>query len=76
MTKTTGSQVPLLLTAALIGSLVSVEWFINDIPMRQYLEFGSFKLARDDPRLRHLSQSPGGFNRAIVKWLGYQTKSR
>ncbi|KAK8049555.1 hypothetical protein PG994_011285 [Apiospora phragmitis] len=72
MTKTTGSQVPPILTAALVGSLNSVEWFVSDIPMRQYLEFGSFDSARDDPRLKHLSQSPGGFDRAIIKWLGNQ----
>ncbi|KAK7951449.1 uncharacterized protein PG986_007177 [Apiospora aurea] len=72
MTKTTGSQVPPLLTAALMGSLASVEWFIGDSPMRQYLEFGSSKSARDDPRLKHLSQSPGGFDRAITRWLSNQ----
>ncbi|KAK7970708.1 hypothetical protein PG988_009781 [Apiospora saccharicola] len=72
MKKTTDSQVPPLLTAALVGSLASVEWFISDIPMRRYLEFGSSKSARDDPRLKHLSQSPGGFDRAIVRWLGFQ----
>ncbi|KAK8056279.1 hypothetical protein PG993_001506 [Apiospora rasikravindrae] len=72
VTKTTGSQVPPLLTTAIMGSLASVELFISDIPMRQYLEFGSSKSARNDTRLRHLSQSPGGFDRAIIKWLGNQ----
>ncbi|KAK8027172.1 Ankyrin repeat protein [Apiospora marii] len=72
MTKTTGSQVPPLLTAALVGSLASVEWFISDIPVRQYLEFGGSTSARDDPRLKHLRQSPGGFDRAIIRWLGFQ----
>ncbi|KAK8874319.1 ankyrin repeat protein [Apiospora arundinis] len=71
-TKATGSQVPPLLTAALLGSLASVEWFISDIPMRKYIEFGNSKSAKNDPRLNHLSQSPGGFDRAIIKWLGMQ----
>lgn len=72
--KATGSKVPPLLTAALSGSLQSVEWFISDTPMRQYLEFGNSKTAKDDPRLKHLSQSPGGFDRAILKWLGIQSE--
>ena len=30
---------PPLLQAALKGSLASVEWFLSDMPTRQYLEF-------------------------------------
>ncbi|KAK8125105.1 uncharacterized protein PG998_000864 [Apiospora kogelbergensis] len=70
VTKATGSQISPLLTAAVLGSLASVEWFLSDIPLRKYIEFGDSKSARDDPRLNHLSQSPGGFDRAISKWLG------
>ncbi|ETS87326.1 hypothetical protein PFICI_01154 [Pestalotiopsis fici W106-1] len=70
--KATGSQVPPLLTAAVEGSLASVEWFLSDTPTRQYLEFGKSKVAKEDPRLKHLKQSPGGFDRAITKWLGLQ----
>lgn len=73
--KATGSRVPPLLTAAVEGSLASVEWFLSDTPMRQYLEFGKSKVAKEDPRLKHLSQSPGGFDRAITKWLDLQSKS-
>ncbi|KAI1754123.1 ankyrin repeat protein [Xylaria castorea] len=70
--KATGSKAPPLLTAALKGSLDSIEWFLGDAPMRHYREFGTSKVARDDPRLKHLNESPGGFDRAIAKWLGIQ----
>lgn len=73
--KTTGSKMPPLLTAALYGSLESVEWFVSDAPMRYYLEFGKSKTAKEDPRLKHLNEAPGGFDRAIAKWLGVQSKS-
>ncbi|KAI1847358.1 hypothetical protein JX266_006583 [Neoarthrinium moseri] len=72
MVKATGTHVPPLLTAAINGSLASVEWFLSDTPTRQYLEFGKSKVAKEDPRLKHLVQSPGGFDRAINKWLGLQ----
>ncbi|KAL7628273.1 hypothetical protein AAE478_002472 [Parahypoxylon ruwenzoriense] len=70
--KPTGSNIPPLLTAATQGSLESVEWFISDAPMRHYLEFGKSKVAKEDSRLKHLNQAPGGFDRAIAKWLGVQ----
>ncbi|KAI0547666.1 ankyrin repeat protein [Xylaria curta] len=70
--KATGTKVPPLLTAALQGSLDSVEWFLGDAPMRHYREFGTSKVAKADPRLKHLNESPGGFDRAIAKWLGIQ----
>ncbi|KAF3061193.1 hypothetical protein GL218_03903 [Daldinia childiae] len=70
--KTTGSKIPPLLTAALRGSLESTEWFVSDAPMRLYSEFGKSKVAKEDPRLKHLSDAPGGFDRAIAKWLGAQ----
>ncbi|CAJ2513477.1 Uu.00g015960.m01.CDS01 [Anthostomella pinea] len=72
MLKPTGSNIPPFLTAAVEGSLESVEWFISDAPMRHYLEFGKSKIAKEDPRLRHLNEAPGGFDRAIMKWLGVQ----
>ncbi|KAI0841040.1 ankyrin [Hypoxylon sp. FL0890] len=70
--KETASKFPPLLQAALEGSLESTEWFISDAPMRHYLEFGKSKIAKEDPRLRHLTEAPGGFDRAISKWLGVQ----
>jgi hypothetical protein len=72
--KPTGSKAPPLLTAALWGSLESVEWFLGDAPMRYYREFGESKIAKEDPRLKHLNESPGGFDRAITRWLGIQSK--
>lgn len=74
--KATGNQAPPLLIAAAQGSLASVEWFLSDAPMRQYLKFGKSKVAKEDPRLKHLVQSPGGFEGAITKWLGMQSKFR
>lgn len=52
----------------------SVEFFLSDAPHRHYSEFGKSKLAKDDPRLQHLKESPGGFDRAISKWLSADSK--
>ncbi|GKT40101.1 uncharacterized protein ColSpa_00282 [Colletotrichum spaethianum] len=72
--RSTGVKTPPLLHAAYAGNIESVEWFLGDAPHRHYLEFGKSKTARDDPRLKHLSQAPGGFDRAISKWLGIQNE--
>ena len=64
---------PLLLASA-AGSLESVEWFLTDIPLRHYLEFSKSKGALNDARLKHLAQSPGGFEGVISKWLKDQSK--
>lgn len=72
--RSTGSQMPPLLYAALQGSIESVEFFLGDAPHRQYSEFGKSKAAREDSRLKHLKDSPGGFDRAISKWLGTDSK--
>ncbi|KAI1094196.1 ankyrin [Rostrohypoxylon terebratum] len=68
--KPTGRKVPPLLSAALRGSLESVEWFISDTPMRHYVEFGKSKVAKGDARLKHLAEASGGFDKAVAKWLG------
>jgi hypothetical protein len=73
--KATGMKIPPLLHAALEASTESVEWFLSDAPLRYYVEFGNSKAAREDPKLKHLSQAPGGFDRAVSKWLGVQSKS-
>lgn len=72
--RSTGMKTPPLLHAALNGNIASVEWFLSDAPHRHYTDFGKSKTAREDPRLKHLSQSPGGFDRAISKWLGIQNE--
>ncbi|KZL67095.1 ankyrin repeat protein [Colletotrichum tofieldiae] len=72
--RSTGVKTPPLLHAASAGNIESVEWFLGDAPHRHYVEFGKSKTARDDPRLKHLSQAPGGFDRAISKWLGIQNE--
>ncbi|KAK5990707.1 hypothetical protein PT974_08976 [Cladobotryum mycophilum] len=68
--KTTGIKTPPLLHAALGGNLEGVEFFLSDAPHRLYAEFSKSKTAKEDPRLKHLKESPGGFDRAISKWLG------
>ena len=68
--KSTGLKTPPLLHAALAGSIESVEFFLSDAPNRLYAEFGKSKAAREDPKLKHLRDSPGGFDRVIAKWLG------
>jgi ankyrin repeat protein len=63
------TESPLLRTAQK-GCLESVEWFLSDAPLRNYLDFGKTKRAKDDLRFNHLSQSSGGFETAVKKWLG------
>ncbi|OHE91823.1 hypothetical protein CORC01_12897 [Colletotrichum orchidophilum] len=72
--RSTGVKTPPLLLAAMAGNIESVEWFLGDAPHRHYVDFGKSKAAREDPRLKHLSQAPGGFDRAISKWLGIQNE--
>lgn len=74
LSKSGGTKISPLLIGAAEGSIESVEWFLSDAPLRHYLDFAKSKAARDDPRLKHLSQSPGGFDRAISTWLGDESK--
>ncbi|RBR24578.1 uncharacterized protein FIESC28_02628 [Fusarium coffeatum] len=68
--RSSGPMTPPLLDAALAGNLDSVEFFLGDTPHRLYSEFSKSKASRDDIRFKHLKESPGGFDRAISKWLG------
>lgn len=63
------AESPLLHTAQK-GCIESVEWFLSDAPLRNYLEFGKSKVAKENLRLKHLSQSQGGFEKAVTRWLG------
>ncbi|KAK2004117.1 ankyrin [Colletotrichum falcatum] len=72
--RSTGVKTPPLLHAASAGNIESVEWFLGDAPHRHYVEFGKSKTAHEDPRLKHISQAPGGFDRAISRWLGLQNE--
>ncbi|KAM4059065.1 ankyrin repeats (3 copies) domain-containing protein [Hirsutella rhossiliensis] len=69
-TGTTGLKTPPLLHASLGGSLEGVEFFLSDTPHRLYSEFGKSQIARQDSRLRHLEEGPGGLDRTIARWLG------
>ena len=51
------------------GCIEAVEWFLSDTPLRLYLAFTKSKGARTDSRLKHLGQSPGGFEGVVSKWL-------
>jgi len=66
-------KTPPLLHATLAANIESVEWFLGDAPFRYYTEFGQSKAALADPKLKHLSQTPGSFDRALTKWLGAQS---
>ncbi|KAK2600284.1 hypothetical protein QQS21_005003 [Conoideocrella luteorostrata] len=70
VSRTSGMKTPPLLHAALEGSIDGVEFFLSDKPHRLYTEFSKSRAARGDPRFKHLKESPGGFDRAISKWLG------
>ncbi|KAI3401594.1 hypothetical protein diail_10195, partial [Diaporthe ilicicola] len=59
-----------LLHAAQKGCIESVEWFLSDAPLRNYLDFGKSRAAKEDTRLKHLTQSNGGFESAVTRWLG------
>lgn len=48
------TESPLLRTAQK-GCIESVEWFLSDAPLRNYLEFGKSKGAKEDLRLKHLN---------------------
>lgn len=72
--KPSGTQTSPLLLAAFEGRIESVEWFLSDTPLRQYLAFAKSKVAREDAKLKHLAQAPGGFDAAISKWLSDQSK--
>lgn len=72
--KSSGLKTPPLLHASLAGSIEAVEWFLGDAPHRLYAEFGKSETASNDPRLKHLSQTPDRFNRAVSTWLGIQSK--
>ncbi|KAH7026489.1 uncharacterized protein B0I36DRAFT_273482 [Microdochium trichocladiopsis] len=71
--KPTGPKASPLLTAAMQGSLTSLEWFASDTPLRYYTEFGSSKAAQGHPSVKHLRAVEGRFDRAIAKWLGMQS---
>ncbi|KAL2170065.1 hypothetical protein VTG60DRAFT_5337 [Thermothelomyces hinnuleus] len=69
-----GTQTSPLLIAAFAGQIETVEWFLRDTPQRHYLAFANSKGARDEARLKHLAQAPGGFEGAISKWLSDQSE--
>jgi len=71
--RATGMKIPPLLHATLAASIESVEWFLGDTPFRHYNEFGQSKAALTNSKLKHLSQIPGGFERAVGRWLSSQS---
>ncbi|CAH0051932.1 unnamed protein product [Clonostachys solani] len=68
--RASGLKTPPLLYAALGGSLESVQFFLSDVPHRLYTEFSKTETALLDPRIQHLTQQQGAFDRAVGKWLG------
>jgi ankyrin repeat protein len=58
-----------LILAALAGCIESVEWFLSDTPLRLYTKFASSKRAAEDARMKHLSEQPGGIDKAVSDWL-------
>ncbi|KAK0624036.1 hypothetical protein B0T14DRAFT_428976 [Immersiella caudata] len=70
----TGIKTAPVLHATLACNIESVEWFLGDAPFRHYTEFGQSKTALADPKLKHLRQTPGGFDRALTRWLGAQNE--
>ncbi|KAL1954703.1 hypothetical protein VTO42DRAFT_807 [Malbranchea cinnamomea] len=56
-----------LLTAALSGSLSSVEWFLSTAPGRHYTDFATAN--KHDMRLRRLAQTEQGIEGSVMNWL-------
>jgi hypothetical protein len=65
-------QTPPLLTAAHVGSIDSVEWFMSDAPMRRYKEFAEHN--KHDKRIKTLEGTPDGFDKTIGKWMSAKSK--
>ena len=55
-----------LLLAAEQGELTSVEWLLSDTPLRLYKQYGINNA--DDPRLKILAKTHGGFEQAVGTW--------
>ncbi|CAG9988902.1 unnamed protein product [Clonostachys byssicola] len=55
--------------AARSGSIESVKYFLNERPYQLYSDFESSSLAARDPYIQLLNKVPGGYNRAVSKWL-------
>ncbi|KAH8704467.1 hypothetical protein GQ44DRAFT_831459 [Phaeosphaeriaceae sp. PMI808] len=66
-----GAEHPLLLQAAHLGNLESVEWFLSDSPLRCYLEFADHH--QDDVRIQSLANSKGGLEAVFGKWLNLRS---
>lgn len=58
---------PPLLVAAMKGSVESLQWFLTDLPVQEYLKFAEAN--KNDKRVKALSEAPGGFEKAIEKFL-------
>ncbi|KAL2141434.1 hypothetical protein VTI28DRAFT_2434 [Corynascus sepedonium] len=69
-----GTEKSPLLIAASASQIETFKWFLSDTPLRQYLAFANSKGARNDARLKHLAQTPGGVEGAISKWLNDQSE--
>lgn len=65
-------KTPLLLRAALRGSLDSTKWFLGTAPRRYYLEFT--KAHQGDNRLRALKESKTGLEGSILGWLNLRSE--
>lgn len=75
ISRASGLKTPPLLYAALGGSFESVQFFLSDVPHRLYTEFSKTETALLDPRIQHLTQQQGAFDRAVGKWLGIDGES-
>lgn len=72
--RTVGLKTPPLLHAAMGGSIDAVEFFMSEAPHRLYAEFAKSKAGKEDKRLDVLRKNPAGFDRAVSKWLGADSK--
>lgn len=57
-----------LIRAVKFGNLESVQWFLTELPLQEYIKYA--EAYPDDQDILDLKASPGGYKKAISDWLG------
>ena len=57
-----------LIRAVKFGNLESVQWFLTDLPLQEYLKYA--EAHPHDQDVIDLEAAPGGYKKAISDWLG------
>lgn len=57
-----------LIRAVKFGNLKSIQWFLTDLPLQEYLKYAEGY--PHDQDVMYLEEAPGGYKKAIADWLG------